>query len=963
MKARFMFVLPIFIVLVFQVTAYATPEEDYPIFYAAVPWSIPDGKEANTVPTKFAPSTDDFTGFNPFCKEADCGGVSAPEPEFKTIHDYIRDYTEKTIDGAITPEEAAKKIFYEVRDFIEYENIDFFGAFFAYRYKVGNAGMKASLANAMYRSAKIPARLVIQPGKVTPKYLGYNYANNTELTDNSTLDSALFGSHHIYGEVYLNGEWVASDPAWDSGLADAFEIARFGEKLKSVKKKGAKIVAVDYPDAFLAAQPHPYLFNQNVNPATYDEAVEQKKYLYFRAFDDLLNRYLKNVRYRSTSRSMAGVAAYGIAELQEVRHLLQPGSSDFITATHAKDNLEQALKDIGKGKTADAKVKLAAAEDSVCQLSVFWDDLDIMMLRTRIAYFTRQGDVAVLKGQEANPTTYNVSEPYDNSILNWQVLYGYDEWTTPAMEGYILENLYIQMYKSYGVPMKIDTIIDDNYTVLIDPTNLSPQAGDVPDVLVDHFGNLYDPTTIPWEFDGLTSGYTPFLSSENTAVYSMPVPNGFPDLFEADGNARVGRYFMMGGRGWQRERQDPDDHTVANRFLDKYSDIAYFPIFAMDNDVARDTVDRIGESGATKLLFNGGNNLVADFTYLGYEWEIKKYIAEGIAEGRYNNLEYIQVETYGMTDVYIEGFVDALEAEMDNYPDGARVVVSLVSHGFPYHDLMYTAFGYPGCTNMWLQPDVNPFGCPMDPVDGCDFDLSPEEFEACLRQPGKFIWPTGYIYAEDTWFQNNWDQFDLMLAEIENNHPALFAKLDSNNNGVIKNDELIQSGNMFSAAEYDPYDRWVGSEEWFQYRYMDDGMGGSIELPPYLKEMIDYDNCTAVYPDPPCAVPAPIDYWVDIPYYWDIESTETIMHRHMLFPMTMGTGGMTDMDHNMIWLDDTIRSETVFDPDDYHMIWGEPGSYEPINVVVTRMLMEHTTVLHDAYMEKYDKAVSETTLP
>jgi hypothetical protein len=673
---------------------------------------------------------------------------------------------------------------------------------------------------------------------------------------------------------------------------------------------------VDYPDDFLAGQSHPYLFDQNVDPSAYDEAVEQKKYLYFRAFDDPLNRYLKNVRYRSTSRSMAGVAAYGIAELQELRDLLQYGSSDFVAATQAKDSLEQALKDIGKGKTADAKVNLAAAENSVRSISVFWDDLDIMMLRTRIAYFTRQGNAGVLKGQEANPTTYNVIEPYDNATLNWQVLYGYDEWDDPEMEGNILENLYIQMYKMYGVPMKIDTILDDNYTVLIDPTNLSPQAGDVPEVLVDHFGNRYDPATIPYEFDPLTMGYTPFLTGENTNVYSMPIPNGFPDLFEADGNPRVQRYMRMGGRGWQRERQDLDDHTVANRFLDTYADIPYFPIFAMDNDVARDTVDRIAELGATKLLFSGGNNLVADFTYLGYEWEMNKYITEGG-----HNLEYIQVETYGMTDVYIEGFVDALEAEMANYPAGSRVIVSLVSHGFPYHDWAYTAYGYPGCTSYWLP------GSPYECGD---------------------IWPTGYLYGGDQWHQNNWDQFNLMLDEIVSRGTGpgtLFNKLDSNNDGVIKNDELIQSGNMYSAGSYDPYDLWVGTEEWFQIREMDDGMGGTMDVDPYLKEKIDTEADH-------------IDYWVDIPYYWDIESTETVMHRHMLFPMTMdmGTG---QMNHNMIWFDDQIRSETVFDPDDYPMTWGMPGSYEPINVVVTRMLMEHTTTLHDAYMEKYNKAVSE----
>ena len=38
-------------------TGVAAPEDDYPGFYADVPWGIPAGLEADTVPTKYAPST------------------------------------------------------------------------------------------------------------------------------------------------------------------------------------------------------------------------------------------------------------------------------------------------------------------------------------------------------------------------------------------------------------------------------------------------------------------------------------------------------------------------------------------------------------------------------------------------------------------------------------------------------------------------------------------------------------------------------------------------------------------------------------------------------------------------------------------------------------------------------------------------------------------------------------------
>jgi hypothetical protein len=37
-------------------TGAAAPEDDYPDFYTSVPWSIPAGMEASTVPTAYAPT-------------------------------------------------------------------------------------------------------------------------------------------------------------------------------------------------------------------------------------------------------------------------------------------------------------------------------------------------------------------------------------------------------------------------------------------------------------------------------------------------------------------------------------------------------------------------------------------------------------------------------------------------------------------------------------------------------------------------------------------------------------------------------------------------------------------------------------------------------------------------------------------------------------------------------------------
>jgi hypothetical protein len=452
---------------------------------------------------------------------------------------------------------------------------------------------------------------------------------------------------------------------------------------------------------------------------------------------------------------------------------------------------------------------------------------------------------------------------------------------------------------------------------------------DVPDVLVDYLGNHYDPTTIPYAYDGPMMGYGPFLNSD--ALYSIPGANGMSDFFEGISPNRMSNFMMQGGREWQRERQWIDDMNVANRFLDTYPDVAYYTIWAMDNQVTEEHVQRIADSGAVNMIFDPSNSLEADFTNKGYEWEVANYVA-----GSSNpDLNVSILPQYGKHDVYIKGIVDSLEAEMENYPDGSRVVVGMLSHGFPFHDLFYTALGYPGCTNYWLPG--SPYECPdmSDPTWWLDENL---------RQAGVYIWPTGYIYAEDVWHMNNWSQFDLIIAEITNNNPALFAKLDSNSNGVIRDDELWQIQNMFSAGDMDPNDVWAEGSEMFGNRSMADGMGGWIDLPPYLKEKIDTEG-------------EQIDYFVDLPYYWGIEMTETIMQRHMLFPMDMGMGmGGMDMSNSMIWWDDNMRSEVVFNPADYPMLWG--AGYDPINVVVPRMITEWADYVSDAKLESYEEAMS-----
>jgi hypothetical protein len=889
MKKRLIFVLPILLVLIFSAPGYAN-------FYADVPWDIPEGKEAYTVPTTFAPSEDGTTGFHPFCKKADCS------TGFKSIHDYIRDYTEETIGDASSPREAAEKIFYEVRDTILYEDINFFGAFFAYRFKRGNSGMKASLVNAMCRSANIPARLVIQEAQVQPKYLGYNEENGTSLINNATLHPAEFGSYHVYSELYLDNEWVAADPTWDSELADAFEIAKFGEKLKSVSSSGTPTISADYPHQYLRSQPHPYLFDKYVNPNRYNEDEEVVKYIYFTSRTSSLNNYLKNVRYKSTHNTLAGITSHGIAELQELKDK-QLSSLDLMLAEKAIRQLEIALGKIGEGKDDEARSHMVDAENQIRGISIFWDDLDILTLRYRLASVTREGETAIIKPAEANPPLYDIVLPFDNGILNWKHLYGFGDvapgipwdglpaWDDPLMEPYIFENFYLSFL---GPNAKISTITEDSHTILFDPTNRMPDPGDpAPAILMDHFGTSYDPATTDYVYDGLTDYgwgvYGPYLQSE--PVYSMEGSNGFSDFFEANSNERLTRYMTSGGWEWQRARQWPDDMNVANRLLDTYSDIPIYFFWGMDNQVFEEIVHRIADSGADNLILNVSNSLYAWYTWGGYLHELGGYIASSSNPG----LNVVESPVHGHYDVYIEGVVDKIEEEL-NRPeyDGKRVIATILTHGFPYHDEYYTLNFYPG-----------PSG-----------------------------WPTGYMYGEacaEPWHVDNWAEFDLILAEIAR-RPALFAKLDENGNEIIKDDEFYISGNMYSGGTYDPYDLWAGSMEWFHMH-----MAGMTPLDPILKQKVDSGET--------------IDYFVDMPYFWNIESTEQVMHRTMIF----GHGWSAVDMGKMIWFDDQIRSETVFNPNT-PMGWG-PG-YDPINVVVTRELTEHQTFLHDAYMESYAEALA-----
>jgi hypothetical protein len=994
-------------VLGIQLPANASPEGDNPDYYSSVPWSIPAGLEDFTVPTKYAPTANKNQRYTPYCVDATC----TPDPSdttmmkitrFKTAHANIRDFTAETIAGAADQREAAKAIFYRVRDLIQLEDVDFLGAYGAWKYRAGSPTAKASLLIAMARSAKIPARYVIREATVTPRHLGYNAANSTGLTDDSTLDPAVFNSEHVYAEVNINGEWIAADPAWNAGLAAAFETARFGEELKSVKKQGGQATRVaELPDEFVDRQPHPYLIGQTIDSATYSEdalhstAPPQLGYLYWRDANSPLNLYIKNMRYRSTVRDMSGVANYGIAELQQYRDQTPVGTADFMAATNAMDQLKQALKDLGKGKTEQALVRFESAETGVRAVSTFYDNLDLQQVRYRLAGFTRQNaEFAFLKFQEANPPTMNINERNDNVGLNWQVLYGFDDdhwlWDgTTYVEGagplgielgcndqdyvpgtwscsagvhpYIIENLLISFYASFGIPFKITDIDDDNYTVLFDPKNvfLNPMAPP-PEVLVDGDGGQYDPAGA--DFDN-TAPFGVGAFFNNIPVYSIPGANGIPDFFEGASAGSFRMFRMMGGYEFQRERQTPDDMHNCNTLLDMYPDYSCTAIFAMDNQVAKDTIERAADQGAQKLILDTGNLVEADFTDLGYGWEIGRYIAASSNPAMEFRIKGAQ--SYQQT--FIDGVVDYVEAELAR-PEyaGKRVVVGLLSHGFPTHSLIEEAFGYPGCTDQWLPG--SPYLCPF--VTGVPYDWG-ADFPEDLRQPGLeideyfvptgnqglFIYPTGYVYGEDQWHGNNFAfEADAVAAiTARGTGPGtLFAQLDSNGNGVIQGDEIFVIQNDFTEGDFDLSDIWLAGTEMTGIGTINfPGPGNSCTGGRCVSVNGEFSSRDAKLKEKIDAEGQHIDYFIDIPFLWGIESSESIHHRMTLFD------AFRKGPPNMVWLDDSFRTEQVFEPSgprfcgssDPNLCWG-PG-YDPITIVMTPQATEHEDATRAAIVETF----------
>jgi hypothetical protein len=1039
-------------------TGAAAPEDDWPDFYADVPWSIPAGEEAYTVPTKHAPTMMDTT-YNPWCKQADC------KTGWKNQREIIRDFTNETIHGSTDRRDAAEHIFYRVRDLVKLEDIDFLSGYSAWKYRAGNSASKAALVVAMARSAKIPARFVVhENATVQLNSTGYNSDDSTSTLDNANISPADFGSQHVYAELLIEGKWLAADPAWDSGLAGVLNIARFNEALVSVEvpngKDGKPVIGADLPDTLVASREMQCTPGTNVDPATYNEAMDHmtappmQGCRYWRDTSSALNQFTKNVRYRATVRDAADVAMYGIAELQEARDIIKNGgsmhgnNSEYKELTWAKDDLEMALEAIGNGDDAGAMALFQSAESRIMGLSFIYDDeahIDnegLLEVRYSLALHSRQGATeAYVAFHEANPETINNTQRVDNIGLNWQTTYGFDaqhwayvtdpftqindyvpvstphpagltlgcndvmpapagkgDWHChPSLSGYILENLLIQFY-GFFQPMKIFAVDDDNYTIAFNPrctfleyNYMIPAAmhcgsANNPAVLVDGEGVQYDPATTSWTFEEpLFSDRGSFFNS--IPVYSIPGANGIPDFFETTLSQYLRMISMMGLYEFQREEGRIDDLHVCNRLLDSNADLACMGVFAMENNIAEDAIKLIADLGVQRIAFDPGNLAKATFTDQGYAWEVGNYINDSSNPAM--TLRILEAPGVALVD----GMVDAVEAELDNpIYAGKRVVVGMLSHGFPTTDVIEQAFGYPGCTNQWLPG--SPYLCPFVDWFPADFG-DPNAF----RDPA-VQYPTGYVYWEDQWHRNNFDIEDALAAEIEAriaNGGTSLALLDHNSDGAIGTrteipggfggyygdgptiirdltDGLIVIQNDFSEGDFDPTDRWIAGTELFGTGTVSGGtsctggrcqnVAGAVSgLPAFIKEKTD-DN-------------GAIDYVIDMPWLWGVHSSEDFHQKMTIFDAFRK--GPT----NMIWVDSDMRSEVTFLPsgtdqkpgmmapfgdrgfckslaggsDDPNLCWG--AGYAPINFVHTAAITAEEEYVRDAIVDGAEDCLSD----
>jgi hypothetical protein len=890
MKERLIFVLPILLVLIFQFPVYAAPEDDYPDFYTDVSWSIPSGMEGNTVPTKFIPSLDNTNGHYPILKQ----GFTSTH-DFKNFHMYFRDYTQTIIGDASTPEMAAKRLFYEIRDSFRTATNRFFGATMALKGQFGQSNDKAVFLAACLRSAKVPARLVLVDGVMDPRTLNYN-KDFTQDTGTDVISSEAAGTTHVYVEAYINDSWVSLDPTWSSDLAFAFDIAKFGEKEKSIAVSGPRTTASDYPDSYLAAQPHPYRFvlGENVNPATYEEDSEYDNFPIFEPLDDY-NDYIQWVRYKSTISDMAGVIRNAIAECDEYIDLNPSSHPGAEKIASAKEKLEKAQEKLANGESAQAKKKIEEACKKIGDVPGLYDDLDLMKVRYNLSNLWMYGTKGVLISTESYPRTFNWHSINFNTWESYGYKYGTIYWDEPPMEECVKFD-----FSNFGYnPRKRDM-----YTYLKDPTRFYDYTNSAftPTVLMDVLGNTYEPASVSYEWVN-DNNMNEFGHDRGGHHFRMAVPNGLPDFSERGSVASWGRATVIGGGDTTELHNDWWWVRVVNKLYDEYGNLPVRFSTRYRENAFEDIVLRLlNEQGVQDIQVETLFASYADASHFGFfEW-LPEIIAQSDNPGAQWHLTK-GPDRFNYDSEWLEGVVYNGDAVDKIANASGKVAILVRTHGFPSFDRDYSENVSPGTlysdpcgyaySRGWIpSPDYpcNIFGVPV--TEGCN-----------PPQPNGY--PNGWVYGEDNYHLEAIMEYEEFKTTIE----ELIAQ-----NPNITDYYIWNLYNMFAMSNRDPYGQY------------------DMDFPEPGDEHMKWGNNLSSQEAYVAAKELGVDEIIDWPFYWhsagrdQLQGGRTMSMHHDMAAMVSGVpyGDMPYNKMNFPYWDDNYNTVTTT-PDGIKYTWTDVG--------------------------------------
>jgi hypothetical protein len=655
-------------------------------------------------------------------------------------------------------------------------------------------------------------------------------------------------------------------------MAYAFDIASFGEKENSVATSGSPTVSADYPDSYLLTQPHPYLFGQNVDPATYEEDSEYENFAYFEPHDDY-RKYLDYIRYKTLVADMGGTIRYALAECDEfldLNPLLSPGVTEI---TSAKTTLELALVDIQGGDISAAKLKLKQACDLIGAVPTLYDELNVMAIRVALGNHWRTGNRGIILTVESYPRTHDYDAIDFNLWGTWQVKYGMDFANHPCVTN---------DFSWFG-----RNPTQDLQTYAKDPTRLEDYSGQAftPTVLMDHRGNLYDPATTNYSW---IWGMSMYDIDRGGHYFMINTPQGsdmqneLPDYAEKSALSSWRHIELIGGRDNGEQIKPWDYLRCINMIYDTYDDVVIRYSSQYKTNAFEDTVMRIIDSGVQNLILMTLFSNWSTYSHYG----ILNWIPDIIAQSSNPSVNFFYDNSwdalFGHYESYFEGHIDnSLQQEIDRA--SGKLGIFVISHGFPTIDRDYTEN-----TSPWIWYS-DPCGY-LGREEPCLFMGLPAE--PCMPEGWKG-YPTGWVYGED---QIHWDmahQFEEFKWRIE--------------------DRVAQNPNITDLRVYPVYNMFAQN---MPSRF--DPRGKYDTDFPLPGDSHGWGNALSTNEAYMAAKEEGVEYIIDWLFYWPTDGRDTLDgHRRMMnmpdnshdIPAIPGSGSWPHDRQDYAFWDENYRTE------------------------------------------------------